>query len=73
MADDEINSNESAEDPIVEPAEEPAGTPPSIPDTMSWYEATYMTLAIAYYGSHTIHGVWLQMQEQLFPLVQPFL
>ncbi|MEU0845891.1 MULTISPECIES: hypothetical protein [Streptomyces] len=69
MADDEINSNESAEDPIAEPA----GTPPSMPDTMSWYEATYMTLAIAYYGSHTIHGVWLQMQEQLFPLVQPFL
>jgi len=76
MADPEEKSNESAEAQIPEPVKEPTKAPDKTTDlthgTTSWREEAYMTLGIVYYGGHIAHWVWLQVHEQLFPLVQPY-
>ncbi|MFE7037223.1 hypothetical protein ACFU9Y_43740 [Streptomyces sp. NPDC057621] len=75
MADREEEFNESAEDQVPDPVAEPDKVPDEPVfdhDKMSWREEAYMTLGIVYYGGHIAHWVWLQVQEQMFPLVQPY-
>ncbi|MDX3549298.1 hypothetical protein PV729_44065 [Streptomyces europaeiscabiei] len=76
MADRSEEYDESAEaqvpDPVEEPDKEPDKTTDLTHDKTSWREKAYMTLGIFYYGGHIAHWMWLQAQEQLFPLVQPY-
>ncbi|MFF1680759.1 hypothetical protein ACFVYG_32565 [Streptomyces sp. NPDC058256] len=76
MADRDEESYESAGASIPEPVKEPAKVPDETTDLTrgktSRREEAYLTLGIIYYGGHVAHWVWLQVQEQLFPLVQPY-
>jgi hypothetical protein len=77
MADREEESNESAEAQVPGPVEKPDMAPDETADfthgKTSWREEAYMTLGIVYYGGHIAHWMWLQAQDQLFPLVQPYM
>ncbi|CAM5679609.1 putative protein OS=Streptomyces griseomycini OX=66895 GN=FHS37_007641 PE=4 SV=1 [Streptomyces griseomycini] len=69
MADHEDESNESAE--AKNPAEVP-GTLFSPAHGKPWHEGTYQVLGILYDGAHIVHWVWLQAQDLVNPLVQPW-
>ncbi|PAK27707.1 hypothetical protein CJD44_02790 [Streptomyces sp. alain-838] len=76
MADLDDEFDESAESQVPEPVEAPDVEPDEMADRthgkFPWREEAYMTLGIVYYGGHVAHWAWLQVQDQLFPLVQPF-
>ncbi|MFG3007399.1 hypothetical protein [Streptomyces calvus] len=77
MADLDEESNEAAEtqvpDPVKEPDVEPDQMAAHTHGKTSWREEAYMTLGIVYYGGHIALWAWLQVQEQLFPLVHPYM
>lgn len=76
MADDDTES-ESAETQNPAPSEKPVNLPAETPSIHSrlrpWMEMTYWALAIEHYGNPLTHQAWAWAQEQLFPLVQPYL
>ncbi|WP_225638585.1 hypothetical protein [Streptomyces solaniscabiei] len=77
MADRDEEPTESAENQAPEPVEKPDVEPDEMADhthgKTPWREDAYMTLGIAYYGGHIAHWAWLQVQDQLFPLAQPYM
>lgn len=77
MADDEKNEAESAGTPESTPADKPVKKPESAPllprDERPFMEQAHWTLATLYYGAHIAEWMWLQAQQQLFSLVQPYL
>ncbi|MGP3941952.1 hypothetical protein [Streptomyces sp. 6N106] len=77
MADDSRESFESAETqkpaPVEEPAAVPDKTPPLRRRLRSCMEMTYWVLAIDHYGMPHAHEAWGWVQEQLLPLVRPYL
>jgi len=77
MADNDNEESESAETPDPAPSKKPEQLPDDPSNhhghMWSWMEKTYWVLAIEHYGAPHTRQVWAWAQEQLFPLVQPYL